>query len=391
MYKLLIVDDDYLVREGLGTTIDWASVDVCVAGTAENGRQGLKKARALKPDLIIADVRMPVMDGLQMAKKLLDEHADLAVIVYSGYKDFESARRALNSGVAGFLLKPIEEKELLKCVKDVLAKLNAKRRQSQMLNQFVSNLPLVRRQQFERLLRGGEDEGAATEQLGKLGVTLPAEGTVVCIKGSDNDELSVFLKKAEEVLAGYDCAGEELDGKAVIITSAPQEEAAEKLNGLLKESIKHTEARFIVAASPLNGSVSAAFAEAEKLCAGSVFAAVNTVITEAGNAAVKKIVRDAIAIIERDYAKKLSVRAVAHALYTSESHLMHEFKANLGKTFNEILTEYRMKKACEMLIKSDMRVWEVAYAVGYSDAKYFSQVFRNYYNCTPSEFYEKHR
>lgn len=70
---------------------------------------------------------------------------------------------------------------------------------------------------------------------------------------------------------------------------------------------------------------------------------------------------------------------------------MHEFKSQLGKTFNEVLTEYRMQKAQELLIKGDMRVGEVAYAVGYNDVKYFSQVFRDYLGCTPSEFSEQRR
>lgn len=389
MDKLLIVDDDYLVREGLRTTIDWTSVGVEVAGCAENGMDGLNKAHELKPDLIIADVRMPLMDGIQMAKTLFEEGADLAVIVYSGYKDFESARRAFNSGVAGFLLKPIEEEELLKNVKDVLVKLHDKRKENKMIDQFVTNIPLVRRQQFERLLHDGD--GEAAEQLGMLGIALPGEGTVVCVTSNNAEELSAFCKEASETLSRYQCVIEELSEMAVLITSAPIDDAVKQLNDLLKDSLKHTEARYIIAASPLCGSVSKAYKEAEKLLYNSVFSSLNTVITQAGNAAVKKIVRDAIAIIERDYYKKISVRAVAYELYASESHLMHEFKSQLGKTFNDVLTEYRMKKACELLIKGDKRVGEVAYAVGYSDVKYFSQVFKDYYNCTPSEFSERHK
>ena len=179
MDKLLIVDDDYLVREGLRMAIDWQSVGVEVVGTAENGGEGLEKARELCPDLIIADVRMPGIDGLQMAKTLFDEGADLAVIVYSGYKDFENARRALDSGVAGFLLKPIEEGELLTRVKEVLARLHEKRKESAMLGQFITNIPLVKKQQFELLLKDGEGEEAAGEQLRLLGSCPPAAGTVI--------------------------------------------------------------------------------------------------------------------------------------------------------------------------------------------------------------------
>ncbi len=391
MDKLLIVDDDYLVREGLRMAIDWQSVGVEVVGTAENGGEGLEKARELCPDLIIADVRMPGIDGLQMAKTLFDEGADLAVIVYSGYKDFENARRALDSGVAGFLLKPIEEGELLTRVKEVLARLHEKRKESAMLGQFITNIPLVKKQQFELLLKDGEGEEAAAEQLRLLGSCPPAAGTVIYVTSNNPSELSAFAERVLAALAPAYSVWEELSGKAVIITSAAQDEAAGRINSLLASSLKISDARFTVSACAFSGSVGAAYRKAQSLNESSVFAAVNTVITEAGNASIKKLVRDALAVIERDYNKKISVRSVAYELYTSESHLMHEFKSQLGKTFNEVLTEYRMQKAQELLIKGDMRVGEVAYAVGYNDVKYFSQVFRDYLGCTPSEFSEQRR
>ena len=202
MDKLLIVDDDYLAREGLCVTIDWASVGVEVVGTAENGEIGLKKARELKPDLIIADVRMPIMDGLQMAKTLFDEKADLAVIAYSGYKDFENARRALDSGVAGFLLKPVESEELLKRVGEVLQNLHEKRRDNRMLGQFISSLPIVRQQQFEILLTDPEHSAEASEQLALLGACLPRAGTLIYVP-SDSPYIKTFIGNAEKVLSGY--------------------------------------------------------------------------------------------------------------------------------------------------------------------------------------------
>ncbi|MDE7439365.1 MAG: response regulator [Clostridia bacterium] len=390
MDKLLIVDDDYLVREGLRVAIDWQSIGLEVAGTAENGAIGLEKARELKPDLIIADVRMPVMDGLQMAKTLFDEKADLAIIAYSGYKDFENARRALDSGVAGFLLKPIESDELLKRVSEVMQKLHEKRANNRMIGQFISSLPIVRQQQFEILLKDEAKSNSAAEQLALLGVCLPKAGTLIYIY-TDNPYVKTFINKAEEVLSAHCNASEVFSDRAVILTSAELGFVREEITKLLDSSLKETDARFSVAAASFDGDIPAAYSKAKELGKNTLFTVINAVVTENKNGHLKKVVRDALQIIERDYNKKLSVKSVADMLYTSESHLMHEFKAQVGKTFNECLTDFRILKAQEMLLKGDMRIGEVAYAVGYNDVKYFGQVFRDYLGCTPSEWLDKKR
>lgn len=390
MDKLLIVDDDYLVREGLQVAIDWQSIGLEVVGTAENGAVGLEKARELKPDLIIADVRMPVMDGLQMAKALFDEKADLAIIAYSGYKDFENARRALDSGVAGFLLKPIESEELLKRVSEVMQKLREKRRNNFMLGQFISSLPIVRQQQFEILLTDGNRTKAAAEQLALLGVCLPAAGTLMYVY-TDNPYIKTFISDAEKILSAYVCVSEIFPDRAVILTSADVNCVREEITKLLDKSLKLTDARFSVSASPYDGDIPKAYLSARELSKNTLFTAINAVVTENKNVHLKKVVRDALHIIERDYNKKISVKSVADMLYTSDSHLMHEFKAQVGKTFNECLTDFRILKAQELLLKGDMRIGEVAYAVGYNDVKYFGQVFKDYFGCTPSEWLESKR
>lgn len=390
MDKLLIVDDDYLVREGLQVAIDWRSIGIEVVGTAENGATGLEKARELKPDLIIADVRMPIMDGLQMAKTLFDEKADLAIIAYSGYKDFENARRALDSGVAGFLLKPIESEELLKRVSEVMQKLHEKRKNNRMLGQFISNLPIVRRQQFEKLLTDKENSDAAAEQLTLLGVCLPSAGTLIYVY-TDNPYIKTFISKAEEVLSSFENASEIFSDRAVILTSAHLNFVREEITKLLERSLTDTSARFPVAASAYDGDICLAYLKAKELSKNTLFTAINSVVTENENGHIKKVVRDALRIIENEYNKKLSVKSVAETLYTSESHLMHEFKGQLNKTFNECLTDFRMLKAQELLLKGEMRIGEIAYAVGYNDVKYFGQVFKDYLGCTPSEWLESKR
>lgn len=390
MEKLLIVDDEYLVREGLCVTVDWQSLGLEVVGMAENGAVGLELARNLKPDLIISDVRMPVMDGLEMARTLFDENSDLAVIVYSGYKDFEYARRALESNVAGFLLKPIENEELMKKVGEVMERLHTRRREDKLLGQIKKNSSLLKRQLLNSFLRGEDSPETAKEQLALLGVKLPKSGAVVYCR-SKNGVSAEFISDFSAEFAEFSVVSESYDDYCVFIVSANDEERiVRKLIKLLDNSLKSSKSRYSVGVALFEEEIPQAFVEAESLAKNAAYTAVNSVNTKGSSSGkYKKLVRDAISIIERDYDKKISVRSVADMLFTSESHLMHEFKEQTGKTFNTCLTDFRILRAEEMLLEGNMRVNEVAYAVGYTDVKYFGQVFKDYHGMTPSEFIRK--
>jgi two-component system response regulator YesN len=389
MEKLLIVDDEYLVRTGLSETVNWQSLGLEVVGTAQNGEKGLQLAHELQPDLIISDVRMPVMDGLEMAKRLFDEKADLAIIVYSGYKDFEYAHRALDSGVAGFLLKPIENEVLEKRVHEVMNNLHEKRKSERIFNQYKKNIPLMKKKQTEILLNDKDAEETVREQLSLLGENIPHSGTLIYCR-SELGNLGKLNQEIENKLTGFLNYYEEFDGYSIFITSADSETAKQELNKIIVSNVKNPDMRFSIALVRLEDCIADAFKRAEAVSNSMIFSAVSTIATEDnGGLKIKKLVRDALKIIEKNYNKKLSVRSVAESLNTSESHLMHEFKEETGRTFNDCLTDFRILKAKEFLLNGDMRVGEVAYSVGYTDFKYFGQVFKERLGCTPSEFVAK--
>ncbi|MCP4177489.1 MAG: response regulator [bacterium] len=111
MIKILIVEDEKLIRKGLIHTVDWLSMDCVVVGEAENGKIGLEQIEKLKPDLVITDIRMPIMDGLEMLKKVKSRDAFQSIII-SSYADFEYAQQALKLNAFDYLLKPIDEDKL---------------------------------------------------------------------------------------------------------------------------------------------------------------------------------------------------------------------------------------------------------------------------------------
>lgn len=114
--KLLIVDDEDFTRECIAYQIDWANYDVEMAGTAVNGEDALEKIHTLHPDIVITDIKMPVMNGIELLEAIVREQLHVDVIMLSGFEEFEFAQKALNLGAKNFFLKPIDPAELLNAV-----------------------------------------------------------------------------------------------------------------------------------------------------------------------------------------------------------------------------------------------------------------------------------
>ena len=112
MLKVLIVEDEEMIRKGIVLTVDWAALDCVVVGEAANGVQGLEAARRLEPSLIITDLKMPQMDGIEMLTALRAEGCTAYVIILTAYDNFAYAQSALRLGAVDYLLKPFHDGDL---------------------------------------------------------------------------------------------------------------------------------------------------------------------------------------------------------------------------------------------------------------------------------------
>jgi len=119
MYNILIVDDEYNVREGLKYIINWQDYGFQIAGDASNGKSALEYMRETKIHLVITDIKMPVMDGLELLMHLGKQYPPVKVIVLSGYNDFNYAKTALRHGAVDYLLKPVDEEELISILEKI--------------------------------------------------------------------------------------------------------------------------------------------------------------------------------------------------------------------------------------------------------------------------------
>lgn len=245
MYKVMIIDDEIFIREGLKKIIPWEQLGCEMMEQAEDGEEGVEKIIRLQPDIIISDIRMPKKSGLEMIDEIKSINQNIQIIILTGYREFEYAQEAIRLGVLRFLLKPSKLDEI-----------------KEALQTAVSNL----------------------NQL------LPREQVVV--------------------------AKEE-----IIEKDKPQ-----------------------------------------------------------------YLVGQAIEYIEKHYYEKLDLHTVAEEIGVSTWHLCKVIKKQTGTNFVDLLNKARIEGAKKLLTETNMKVYEVAEEVGYTDTTYFSKIFKKLASVTPNEY-----
>lgn len=112
MYSIFLVDDEEIGLEMMRDYIRWEEMGIYVVGTASNGREALEKIEAIRPDIILTDVQMPIMNGIEMAKKIHESYDWMQLMFLTGHDEFDYVKSALNVGAVGYLLKPLDLNEI---------------------------------------------------------------------------------------------------------------------------------------------------------------------------------------------------------------------------------------------------------------------------------------
>lgn len=134
MYQVYIVDDAVLTRKALALTVPWDQWDCVVVGTGENGEKALEEISRLLPDIVITDIRMACMNGLELIDKCRNANLNIQFIIISGYNEFEYAQKAMKLEVLDYILKPIDDEELHQAIIKAIRRLeesSEKRRNDQ--------------------------------------------------------------------------------------------------------------------------------------------------------------------------------------------------------------------------------------------------------------------
>lgn len=121
MYKVVVIEDEEIVRHGIIQSINWGSVNCMVIGDAENGEKGIELIRKVEPDLVISDISMPGMNGIEMMEKLYSENITPKVIFLTAFDDFDYARQALRIRACDYILKPFKDGEMEEAILKALS------------------------------------------------------------------------------------------------------------------------------------------------------------------------------------------------------------------------------------------------------------------------------
>lgn len=156
MYRVLLVDDEEDVREGLVVEVDWEALDLRIVGLAENGREALEMAERVEPDIVVTDISMPFMDGLELARRLRERNPLVKVVILTGYDEFDYARQAVSISVDEYLLKPFSAGHLMELLTRLRAQMAAEvaeREDVQHLREhYYTSLPLLQADLLATLL-----------------------------------------------------------------------------------------------------------------------------------------------------------------------------------------------------------------------------------------------
>lgn len=214
LYRVLLVDDEEDIREGISRKMDWLGLGFSLVGEAANGQDALELAESLRPDVILTDIKMPFMDGLELCRILTDRLPAARFVVFSGFDAFEYAKQAIQMNVVEYILKPINADELsavLRRLKEQLDRERAERRNVELLrSRYTENLPVLRELFYANLLDGHIEPGTERERAARLDIDLQGEEWAVGLAyiGSDRrDTLSTLSIQnlLEETLTADRC------------------------------------------------------------------------------------------------------------------------------------------------------------------------------------------
>ncbi|MEA4927342.1 MAG: response regulator [Candidatus Limiplasma sp.] len=203
MYKVFLVDDEIVVREGIRSNFPWEQTDFMLAGEAPDGEMALSMLQDIKPDILITDIRMPFMDGLELCRAVSATMPWMYIVILSGYDDFAYAREAISLGVKEYLLKPVSGQELLQVLNHLADSIREDKRQKANLrtvrDQLASSGQILKQRLLTDLI-SGTPETEVMERARALQMSLTAGRYLVMVVDLGQEAVSAEETRAAEIV-----------------------------------------------------------------------------------------------------------------------------------------------------------------------------------------------
>lgn len=276
MYTLLIVDDEEIEREGMAQFIPWDSYEIKVVSTARNGAEGLERIAKFRPDLAIVDIKMPVMNGIEMIRQAKEQYPDMTFVVLSGYGDYEFTSQAMELGVRHYILKPCDESKMIPVLNKAFAELEEARKKNARSEKLETEArllkPYAREQLFRDLLLGKAQASSGARQLvdelgGEQRMVLLLDFRLKC--GFDSLERYVVGNMLGDLLPdGTLLMTTGVDRDVLVLADAMAESSVETAVQVLKKEFKRFETLPMLSSASRTGTLaelSVLFRQAQEL------------------------------------------------------------------------------------------------------------------------------
>ncbi len=239
MIKIFLVEDEFVVREGIKNNINWTENGYEFIGEASDGELAFPMIQKLRPDIVITDIKMPFMDGLELSRLVKSEFPWMEIIILSGYAEFEYAKEGIKIGVAQYLSKPISGKDLLEEVDKLAEKIASRKKEQEIQEKFkaemAENIQQAKKDLFQNLVSGETPVPQLLETARKLGMDLSALWyNIVLIKMKSlkhgQEEYSNSLVEIENKILLFEdmhnmlMFDRNLEGKALVFKADSKEE-----------------------------------------------------------------------------------------------------------------------------------------------------------------------
>ncbi|GIN39881.1 putative transcriptional regulatory protein YesN [Heyndrickxia oleronia] len=368
MIKILLADDEWIIREGLKFSIPWKEFGLQLIGAAANGKEAIEMVKNEKPDILITDIRMPGVSGLELIELVQKEHSRIKTVILTGYSEFSYAQQAIKLGINDFLLKPLKEAELTTVIKKLIQEIELENKEKDEtlkfhLMNFIRGNQEIPSTYLQHIKRNWANFSIISWESAKQN-TIPEQ--LVLLKECNIHQ--IFIGKKE--------------GEFIAYTIDNQENFVKEINHMFKQFCLFGGASKIQQDIELIPMMYKQSLIAKERCKSEKEP--GCVFIESQNHAFN--IDTVLEYLKEHYMEPISLQEIAAKLFISDSYFSRMFKQYTGKKYIDYVTELRIKKAKELLAFTSLKTNEISRLVGYTDQRYFSQIFKKNTGLTPSEY-----
>lgn len=389
--KVLFVDDEKIIREGISSLIHWEELGCEQLETADSADSALSAMARNDFDLVITDICMQKMTGIELAKRIKEIKPDTKIIILSAFEDFSYARDAIEIGVIKYILKPVTPEELEEAVQEAMKQVQS---DMQLANRIIESekfvniyRPQLAKDFWRAVIQKEITEQIDLEQRMKLaGIEINAEELCCIMLQSDQFEINEYdvemaEKVAEKIMIRCHACLKLSENQAVLVTKAQLDmKAMLQLQNLIEE----------IWAKPVRLACGRLVQKCTDLHISLEDAAL--ILSKRQKHTPKDLVSESIRLIEHNISNEaFGVNDIADTLHISASYLSKIFKKSLGATCIEFITQKRLDKAKDLLAHTSMTQEEIAHAVGYANVHHFSMMFKKQSKETPGQYRKRVR